>query len=362
MPNDADVRRTVQAINLMRSRGLVVHEVDGWQRRGRPGTFRPSGVVEHHDASSTKAGNWGALPIIISGRPGIPGPLSQWQVARNGEWMVVAAGIANHAGSGGFKGLAGNSLVWGVEVANNGVNEEYSAQLHQSLDIGLQCLLETLGRGPEWLCGHKEWAPKRKSDPRHSMDWRRLSLKSPSGPVRPVLGVGDKGHYVKQVQEKLGITADGDFGPITENAVKLFQQQAGLVVDGIVGRNTWEALFDNGFYPIGEIKEHYEKLGGKEGFLGNPITNELTCPDNFGKYTLFERGAIYWTPFTGAHEVHGMIKDLWASVGSETSPLGYPTSDELSPDGGPDRYNTFERGRIDWDAETEDMVLTAYYK
>jgi peptidoglycan hydrolase-like protein with peptidoglycan-binding domain len=35
---------------------------------------------------------------------------------------------------------------------------------------------------------------------------------------------------------------DGIFGPITEGAVKDFQQSKGLAVDGIVGQNTWPKL------------------------------------------------------------------------------------------------------------------------
>ena len=36
---------------------------------------------------------------------------------------------------------------------------------------------------------------------------------------------------------------DGDFGPMTEAAVKAFQTDAGLEADGLVGPNTWRTLF-----------------------------------------------------------------------------------------------------------------------
>ena len=38
---------------------------------------------------------------------------------------------------------------------------------------------------------------------------------------------------------------DGDFGPETERAVRAFQSENGLAVDGIVGRNTWRTLFNS---------------------------------------------------------------------------------------------------------------------
>ena len=49
---------------------------------------------------------------------------------------------------------------------------------------------------------------------------------------------GSKGDAVKQVQAFLKIKADGDFGPGTENAVKVWQHKNGLVADGIVGKKT----------------------------------------------------------------------------------------------------------------------------
>ena len=64
----------------------------------------------------------------------------------------------------------------------------------------------------------------------------------------PLLKRGDTGSEVKYLQEsliKLGYNAgtiDGIFGSKTETAVKLFQKSQGLVVDGIVGNNTWAAI------------------------------------------------------------------------------------------------------------------------
>ena len=53
---------------------------------------------------------------------------------------------------------------------------------------------------------------------------------------------GDRGSAVRAIQRKLGITADGVFGPMTERAVKRFQRRHDLVPDGIVGPITRGAL------------------------------------------------------------------------------------------------------------------------
>jgi putative chitinase len=53
-----------------------------------------------------------------------------------------------------------------------------------------------------------------------------------------VLRKGAKGEGVKMMQEALGITADGDFGPGTERALKEWQASKGLVADGIAGPAT----------------------------------------------------------------------------------------------------------------------------
>jgi peptidoglycan hydrolase-like protein with peptidoglycan-binding domain len=50
------------------------------------------------------------------------------------------------------------------------------------------------------------------------------------------------GPSVAAVQALLGITADGAFGPETEQAVIEFQRGANLTADAIVGPATWKAL------------------------------------------------------------------------------------------------------------------------
>jgi hypothetical protein len=60
--------------------------------------------------------------------------------------------------------------------------------------------------------------------------------------------LGSKGDEVKRIQKKLkGLDLyrgpiDGDYGGGTYGAVKAFQKNRGLKVDGIVGPNTWKAL------------------------------------------------------------------------------------------------------------------------
>jgi hypothetical protein len=59
----------------------------------------------------------------------------------------------------------------------------------------------------------------------------------------PLLKRGSTGDDVRRVQQLLLV--DGYFGSVTETAVKDFQREHGLVVDGVVGNYTWRALLLN---------------------------------------------------------------------------------------------------------------------
>jgi predicted chitinase len=66
----------------------------------------------------------------------------------------------------------------------------------------------------------------------------------PGTPLRP----GSKGPDVRDVQQRLSdlgytLDVDGNFGPGTATAVVAFQQKNNLGNDGVVGPNTWAALW-----------------------------------------------------------------------------------------------------------------------
>jgi putative chitinase len=57
-----------------------------------------------------------------------------------------------------------------------------------------------------------------------------------------LLKKGDNNEQVKQLQVKLHLDPVGNFGPKTEEAVKIWQAAHGLTADGIVGDKTWAMI------------------------------------------------------------------------------------------------------------------------
>ena len=70
----------------------------------------------------------------------------------------------------------------------------------------------------------------------------RVVQASYRAPGRRTLAYGSSGNAVAVLQRDLHITADGVFGPRTRAAVISFQRTHRLLVDGIVGSQTWGAL------------------------------------------------------------------------------------------------------------------------
>ena len=64
-----------------------------------------------------------------------------------------------------------------------------------------------------------------------------------------LLKKGDNNEQVKQLQVKLHLDPVGNFGPKTEEAVKLWQSTHGLTADGIVGDKTWAMIMGEESHP-----------------------------------------------------------------------------------------------------------------
>ncbi|ETW24218.1 N-acetylmuramoyl-L-alanine amidase [Mycobacterium gastri 'Wayne'] len=78
----------------------------------------------------------------------------------------------------------------------------------------------------------------------------------------------------------------------------------------------------------GAIYERWQALGGMNSVLGAPTSPEAEAA-GAARYATFAKGAMYWSPDTGAQPVTGAIYDAWASLSYERGPLGLPTSAEI---------------------------------
>ncbi|WP_019855978.1 hypothetical protein [Actinopolyspora mortivallis] len=129
-------------------------------------------------------------------------------------------------------------------------------------------------------------------------------------------------------------------------------------VDGNPAGILWSP--ETGVHTVkGLIGKRYYDLGGPNGVLGYPTTDERSTPDGRGRFNHFNGAggaSIYWTPSTGAHEIYGGIRDHWASMGWERSYLGYPTTGEFDLGDGIGRRNHFEGGHISFYYDSGEIV------
>lgn len=243
----------------LRAAGLKVAEQPGWAERGRaPMAAQVRGVICHHTATpNPRRNNMPSLRLLTEGRSDLPGPLAQVGLGLDGTYYVIAAGRANHAGAGSWRGFSGNGQFIGIEAENEGDLNWPDVQM-DAYRRGVAAILKQIGAEADMCCGHREYAPGRKPDPKFDMHAFRDTVRSlmngsaTTRPIiahqdaqqRPTLRRGARGDFVKLVQGKIGVAADGIFGPGTEAAVREWQRTNGLeVADGIVGPKTWLMMF-----------------------------------------------------------------------------------------------------------------------
>lgn len=209
---------------LFRDNGLKVDT--RWYRTSST-SFAPVGAMLHHTAG---ADSNASMNILRDGRAGVPGPLCNVGVRKDGTLVVVTNTRANHAGNGssvvlnetrrniapsddaGRRGLSdntnGNGYYYGFEVVNlgNGSDPYPAAQLEATFKAAA-LICKHYGWPAERVIHHREWT-RRKID----MSWRgdtrqeirnRLTLPAPEPLPEPeedyIMKIGDKGPEVAQV-------------------------------------------------------------------------------------------------------------------------------------------------------------------
>ncbi|WP_432563924.1 hypothetical protein [Kineococcus sp. SYSU DK003] len=136
----------------------------------------------------------------------------------------------------------------------------------------------------------------------------------------------------------LGFPTTDEFGPLMRGGYGQHFQNGSLYWTPATG----------GVVVRGAFHRHWASSGWENSALGYPLRDEVALRD--GAVQPFERGALYWSPATGAHAVLGAIFAAYAQRGYEWGDLGYPVTDEYDVPGG--RRSDFQFGTITWNAAT----------
>jgi peptidoglycan hydrolase-like protein with peptidoglycan-binding domain len=150
-------------------------------------------------------------------------------------------------------------------------------------------------------------------------------------------GGGGRGraYEVRIAQRRLGVTADGVFGPGTLAAVKAFQRAHGLTADGIIGPATWQALGVTGNHPV--LKRGRSSRGGGGG-LPVAVRRMIAAANRIDDYP-YRYGGGHASFTDSAYDCSGSVSYVLHAGGKLSSPLD---SSALMSYGaaGPGRYVT----------------------
>jgi hypothetical protein len=162
----------------------------------------------------------------------------------------------------------------------------------------------------------------------HRSRARTSSASSGAGRAR----VATRGSSVRLLQRRLGIGADGVFGPGTASAVKTFQRAHGLSADGVVGPGTWQALGVRGRHPV--LKR--ARLGGGVAAVPRHVVllRRAVAAGNRIQFTPYVYGGGHGSFRASGYDCSGSVSYVLHGMGRLDTPLD---SSELMHYGKPGR-------------------------
>ncbi|WP_144008803.1 M15 family metallopeptidase [Enemella evansiae] len=148
-----------------------------------------------------------------------------------------------------------------------------------------------------------------------------------------------KGEILKRYNELGG--EQGQLGKPTSNE---FVAGRNVTVQRFQGGNIYWRSDVGATHLVGDILRKYGEIGWENGFADIPVAGEFKGNDGRSYLNWFRNDTtIIWNPGTGAHVVRGSIRQKWHAEGAEGG-FGVPTTDEFAGnDGGRSRLSFFRR-------------------
>jgi transglycosylase-like protein/putative peptidoglycan binding protein len=135
-----------------------------------------------------------------------------------------------------------------------------------------------------------------------------------------LLHQGSAGSDVAKVQHALHVGATGRFSSATKRAVLGFQRGHGLMVDGIVGPQTWDALF--GITPAqpstGTSTSGTSSATGAGGYT---VPSSVVQCESGGNYSAVNSSS-------GAGGAYQILPSTWQAYGGQGLPQNAPKSEQ----------------------------------
>jgi hypothetical protein len=202
---------------LLRGWGMAVQEYPGWRERGHGDFNRIWGVVAHH------TGSFGETPKGIAEHPSL-GLASQLYLGRNGEVVICGAGVAWHAGRGGWPGIpadSANQVTIGIEAANDGGGSpgkphrsSWSNAQYEAYTTLCAAILWFLGLGSDRVISHRDWAGAAQG----KWDPGAIDMKIFRTDIQRKIDAGPPGGGGQQQQE------DGDVPLVSQRSGSIYRE------------------------------------------------------------------------------------------------------------------------------------------